>query len=139
MSCEPYVGGNDMEEKDRLNEKILKWRDGRHGAQKKWSFVHHMCVFGSVGCSLVAGTVINISKDLSTLTTALACTAAVLTGIAGSGGFRRKWRSNRLSRCTGDCLLIDLDTENPDLQKIRDSFRAAIQKHDLEVVGDEQD
>jgi len=129
----------DNEVKEKLEKKIEDWRNERGSAQKRWSAVHHFCLFGSILCSVAAGTIIQISKDLSTLATTLTSIAAVLTAIAASGGFERKWRSNRLSRSKGDLLLIDLDTESPNLKKIRKGFKTAIEKHDLEVVGDEQE
>ena len=126
-----------MEEKENLKTKITEWRDERYTAQKIWSGIHHTCLFGSILCSIAAGTVIQFSGDFSTLGTLLASLAAVLTGIAASGGFERKWRSNRLSRSKGDLLLLDLDIKTPDLQRIRKNFKAALEKHDLEIIAEE--
>ena len=68
-----------------------------------WSSAHHLSLFGSIICSILAGVQIQIFKnpDIASVLTAM---AAVLTGIAASGGFERKWRSKRLSRSKADCI-----------------------------------
>lgn len=124
-----------MEEKARLEELILQWRADRNAAQKRWSGVHHIALFGSIFCSVFAGAQIQVFENTG-FATILTSIAAVLTGLASSGGFERKWRSNRLSRGKADCLLIDLDTADADLKKIRKQFKSAIEKHDLEIIGD---
>lgn len=127
-----------MEEKKRLVESIIHWRKERNSAQKLWSFVHHFSLFGSIVCSIFAGAQIQIFENPNFATT-LTTIAAVLTGIAASGGFERKWRSNRLSRSKADCLLIDLDGDNIDLDKIKNIYKSAIEKHDLEIIGDKKE
>ena len=125
-----------MEEKETLKKHITEWRSERYAAQIRWSAVHHSCLFGSIICSVVAGAVIQVGPELSTFASVLTSIAAVLTGISASGGFERKWRSNRISRSKGDILLFDLDQENPDLEKICETFKEILEKHDLEVVGE---
>ena len=127
-----------MEEKERLKQSIIKWRSTRNSAQKTWSGVHHASLFGSIVCSVLAGAQLQIygHPDFATLLTTI---AAVLTGIAASGGFERKWRSNRLSRSKADCLLIDIDFENANLVEIKAQLKLAIEKHDLEIVGGKKD
>jgi len=123
------------DEKAKLQESIKKWRDDRSSAQKRWSCVHHLSLFGSILCSVGAGALIQVFNraDVASILTAL---AAALTGIAASGGFERKWRTNRLSRSKADCLLIDLDASNANETEIRKSYKLAIEQHDIEIVGE---
>ena len=65
--------------------------------------------------------------------------AAVLTAIAASGGFERKWKSNRLSRSRADRMLLALDDDEADLHDVRAQLAQAIEKHDMEVVGEKDD
>jgi hypothetical protein len=127
-----------LEEKLELFERIVAWRKERYSAQKRWSTVHHLALFGSIVCSVIAGAVIQFAawENITTLLTSL---AAILTGIAASGGFERKWRSNRLSRSAADRLLLDLESDNCELKEIRGKFKQAIKKHDLEIVGENND
>jgi len=74
------------------------------------------------------------SVDLVGLSSVLTSMAAVLTSLAAAGGFERKWRSNRLSRSRVDCLLIDIDAENPNLPDLIDQLKDIIIKHDQEIV-----
>ena len=121
----------------QLIERITNWREQRHRAQKLWSLVHHLALFGSVVSSVLAGTLIQLEYT----SVAMVCTtiAAVLSGVAASGGFERKWRSNRLSRCHADCLLVELDAQQADVEAVRQRFITSIEKHDLEIVGDQAD
>ncbi|MDO8939783.1 MAG: hypothetical protein Q7U98_11555 [Methylicorpusculum sp.] len=123
-----------MPEKESLKNSIEHWRNQRNNAQKLWSFVHHLSLFGSIVSSVAAGAILQAS-DNQTLPSILTSISAVLTGIAVSGGFERKWRSNRLSRSTADRLLIDIDCDDADIKLIRDQYKSAIEKHDAEVVG----
>jgi hypothetical protein len=127
-----------MEEKERLKQSITKWRKERNSAQKNWSGVHHASLFGSIACSVLAGAQIQFFHNPQ-IATMLTTIAAVLTAIAASGGFERKWRSNRLSRSKADCLLIDIESEEADLDEIKTQFKAAIEKHDLDVIGEKRD
>lgn len=129
-----------MEKKDAkelLVKRILKWRKHRYQAQKRWSAAHHACLFGSILFSVSAGAIIQVWETQTSLAAIFTSIAAVLTSIAASGGFERKWRSNRLSRSKGDLLLIDLEKEDADLDKARKKFKSAIKKHDMDVLGDE--
>jgi len=127
---------NDDEEQQRnvLIEKINAWRNARYGAQRKWSAVHHFVLFGSIISSVLAGALIQMER--SEVAMILTTIAAVLTGIAASGGFERKWKSNRLSRSRADCLLLELDDEKADISVVRQKLADAIEKHDYEVVDE---
>ena len=125
------------EQKKILTEQINRWRKERYRAQRRWSAVHHSALFGSIIVSISAGALIQFEEtQLATIFTAI---AAVLTGIASSGGFERKWKSNRLSRSRADRLLLELDSEKANIDMIRKKLAVAIEKHDLEVVGDRND
>ncbi|MEC4749021.1 hypothetical protein [Methylomicrobium sp. Wu6] len=124
-----------MAEKESLKEKILAWREERQNGQRIWSFFHHLSLFGSIICSVSAGAVLQMTHN-QTLASLLTTGAAVLTGIALSGGFERKWRSNRLSRSIADRMLVDIDSDNPNIDDIRKQYKLAIEKHDTEVVSD---
>lgn len=130
---------DDDKERQRnlLIEKINTWRKERYGAQRKWSGVHHFVLFGSIISSVLAGALIQLEKvEAATVLTTI---AAVLTGIAASGGFERKWKSNRLCRSRADCLLLELDNEKTDINLVREKLACAIEKHDLEVVGEKNE
>lgn len=127
-----------MTEKNTLKNKILAWRKERQNAQRLWSFVHHSSLFGSIVCSVSAGAVLQMANN-QTLASVLTSVAAVLTGIASSGGFERKWRSNRLSRSAADRMLVDIDSDYPNIDHIREQYKLAIEKHDAEVVGETND
>ena len=126
-----------MFEKECLKKSIEEWRNERNNAQKLWSFVHHLSLFGSIVCSISAGALLQAPEDHQTLASILTSIAAVLTGIAASGGFEKKWRSNRLSRSAADRMLIDIKCDDDaDINRIREQYKLAIEKHDSEVVGE---
>jgi hypothetical protein len=121
-------------EKDALKHSIEAWRDERNKAQILWSLVHHSSLFGSIICSISAGAVLQITNN-QTLASILTSVAAVLTGIASSGGFERKWSSNRLSRSAADRILVDMESDDVDMNSIRNQYKLAIENHDLQIVG----
>ncbi|MGC3988581.1 MAG: hypothetical protein QM796_02630 [Chthoniobacteraceae bacterium] len=126
-------------DKQTLIIEATKWRNWFYKGQRNWSKVHHVTLFGSVGCSLAAGALLQIDKThYAGLAAILTSMAAALTGIATSGGFERKWRSNRLSRSRVDTLLIDLNAEPPDLSAATADLKDIIIKHDIEIVGEKQ-
>ena len=125
-----------MEEKEQLGGLIRDWKDERYKGQKNWSFIHHFSLFGSIAMSLVAAIAVQLSfSDSSTLATIAAAIAAALTGLATSGGFESKWRSNRVSRSAADILLIQLTSPEADLDSIRRKFIEICEGHDQEIVA----
>jgi hypothetical protein len=48
-------GGN--MNKEALKEEAVKWQRWFMKGQRNWSAVHYATVFGSIGCSVVAGAV----------------------------------------------------------------------------------
>lgn len=120
---------------DDLKRDLLQWRKWFRNGQRNWSFVHHACLFGSIICSSWAGLLLQ-SDDVTHKTHASVLTtlAAVLTAMALSGGFERKWRSNRLSRSRIDMLLLDMQDESPNFTRIRKALKGVIRAHDEEIV-----
>lgn len=118
-----------------LKHEAIKWRDWFNRGQRNWSAAHHGAVFSSILCSVAAGAVLQMKDvDLIGLATVLTSVAAALTSLSASGGFERKWRSNRLSRSRVDSLLIDLEAESPDIRDIANQLKDIIARHDLEIV-----
>ena len=123
---------------DTLKQEATKWHDWFQKGQKHWSVAHHATVFGSIGCSVLAGALLQVkSSDLAGGAAVLTSIAAALTSLAAAGGFERKWRSNRLSRSRVDCLLIDLQADSPNLPELATQLKDIIAKHDLEIVSEE--
>lgn len=124
-------------DKDTLKKEAHKWRAWYDKGQRTWSSLHHGALFGSIICSLTAGALLQIDAAKRGAGAAvLTSVAAALTGIATSGGFERKWRSNRLSRSRVDTLLIDLDGTSANLSDLAAQLKEIISKHDVEIVGE---
>src|SRR5580704_13366578 len=104
--------------KEHLRSEVKKWRALFYNGQRLWSIAHHTALFGAVLCSVVVAALLQSSPGNAGIATVFTSVAAALSGIAASGGFDRKWRSNRLSRSRLDGLLIDLDGDSPDLQAL---------------------
>jgi hypothetical protein len=127
-------------DKATLKQEATKWRDWFQKGQKNWSAVHHITIFGSIICSVLAGALLQIhSVDLGGISTVLTSIAAALTSLAAAGGFERKWRSNRLSRSRVDCLLIDIEGDVPNIDELTNQLKDIISKHDQEIVKNETD
>jgi len=128
-----------MMDKNTLRSEAIKWRTRFYKGQKAWSIAHHVSLFGSIICSLVAGAMLQLNQTGHTGLAALFTSiAAALTGIATSGGFERKWRSNRLSRSRVDGLLIDLEDHSISAAQIATELKAIINSHDFEIVNEKR-
>ncbi len=125
-------------EKNKLRQELTYWRNRHNTGQLCWSVLHHVSVFGSIVCSVSAGAILqfDIQTSWATILTSL---AAAFTSLAASGGFERKWISNRLSRSRIDCLLIDLEADNPDLSSIARQLKEVIIQHDQKMVSENKD
>lgn len=122
-------------DKDKLKTELTQWRAMHYKGQKLWSTCHHLAIFGSIICSVLAGALLEVgSGDMTHLATVLTSIAAALTSLAASGGFDRKWISNRLSRSRIDCLLIDIENDDSDLAEIQRQLKDIIIQHDREIV-----
>ena len=85
---------------------------------KLFSLVHHTFLFGGAVLSAAAAVVLQLEKpelfnSATNLATVLASAAALTTAIAGSGGFERKWRTNRLIKVR--LLQLGVDLMNPEV------------------------
>ena len=117
-----------------FKQEATKWHGWFQTGQKLWSFAHHATLYASIICSVVATALLQI-KNLDTgYASVFASMAAALTSLAAAGGFERKWRSNRLSRSRVDCLLIDIEKDNPNINDLANQLKDIIEKHDQEII-----
>ncbi len=125
-------------DKNIFKKEATKWHDWFYKGQKNWSAVHHATVFGSIICSVTAGALLQVKNpEMIGFATVLTSVAAALTSLGASGGFERKWRSNRLSRSRVDGLLIDIEAESPDVNDLANQLKDIIASHDQEIVKEE--
>jgi hypothetical protein len=129
-------------EAEALRAELARWRDSFQAGSRAWSLAHHVTAFGAAIISVAVGFIIQrpeswtlagLSRD--SLSTVLALLAAVLATIAATGGFERKWHSNRLSRSKIDLLRLDLLDPTPDFQTIRSELKLIIAAHDRAIIG----
>jgi hypothetical protein len=133
------------EQRDFLQEQIeAKYKWFNRGS-RFWSAAHHW----SLGISAVLSTMsvlvlkLGFIQDVSAplyrhrddLAALLAGAAAMIAALAASGGFGRKWQSNRISRGRIERLRLDLYSPDADLAKIRDQLKDVIRTHDESIVG----
>jgi uncharacterized membrane protein len=129
-------------EADALRAELKKWHDHFQAGSRAWSLAHHITAYGAAILSVAVGfivqrpetwTLAGISRN--SLSTWLALLAAVLATVAATGGFERKWHSNRLSRSKVDLLRLDLIEPTPDVQAIRAELKQIITTHDRAIIG----
>jgi hypothetical protein len=129
-------------EADEVRAELKKWHDHFQAGSRAWSLAHHITAYGAAILSVAVGfitqrpeawTFLGVGKN--DLSTGLALLAAVLATVAATGGFERKWHSNRLSRSKVDLLRLDLIDPKPDLQAIRVELKQIIMIHDRAVMG----
>ena len=124
--------------KERFKQEATKWHVRFYRGQKNWSAAHHFAIFGSIICSVTAGAILQFDHPhVAGIASVFTSIAAALTSLAVSGGFERKWRSNRLSRSRIDGLLIDIEAEAPNIPDLTEKLKDIIAKHDQEIVKDE--
>ena len=107
---------------------------------KLWSLVHHLFLFGAAIISALAALILQLKTnilgiDYNTVGTVFAALAALLGTIAGAGGFRRKWQTNRLTRNRLDELMIDLTNPSCNSDKIREKLKEIWREHNKGIVG----
>ncbi len=119
-------------DKDFIKQELMKWQTRFYKGQRMWSFAHYTTIYLSIISSDMATILLKFNKDAyATICTTL---AAALTSLSASGGFERKWRSNRLSRCKIDILLLGIENNNPNINTIIEQFKEVLSKHDSEIV-----
>jgi hypothetical protein len=119
-------------DKDTLKQELLKWQLRFYKGQRLWSAAHHGTVYLSILSSIAATILLKFDND--TYATIFTTLAAALTSLSASGGFERKWRSNRLSRCRIDLLLLDSENDSPNIGAIVEQLKEVLSKHDSEIV-----
>ena len=107
---------------------------------KLWSAVHHSFLFGGAALSAVAAIVLQLdlpTSGISTtnLATLIAGAAALTSTIAGTGGFARKWRTNRLIKVRLIQLEIDLMNPDVDSANVRQDLKDIAQLRYDGIVG----
>lgn len=113
------------EEKAFLEGEINRQYQWYNRGSKLWSAVHHWSLAVSALLSALATLVLK-SEWIKTL---------VVTTLAASGGFGRKWQANRRSRGRMDQVKIDFSNPEADAKKIRESLKDIIKEHDDSIIG----
>lgn len=123
-------------DKDTITQELLKWQIRFYKGQRLWSAAHHGAVYLSIISSVVATILLKFDND--TYATIFTTLAAALTSLSASGGFERKWRSNRLSRCRIDLLLLDIENDSANIGTVVEQLKEVLSKHDSEIVKYEE-
>ena len=130
------------EEKTFLESEINRQYQWYNRGSKLWSAIHHWSLAISALLSALATLVLK-SEWIQTLVVTyrddvaagLAAAATLVTTLAASGGFGRKWQANRRSRGRMDQVKIDFSNPEADPQKIREDLKNIIRKHDDSIIG----
>ena len=131
-----------MDEQDRqaFRERVSKDLSDSRFWTKFFSGLHHTFLFGGAVLSASAAVVLQLDDpqlpiSATNLATVLASAAAVTTAIAGSGGFERKWRTNRLIKVR--LQQLDVDLTNPEVKgaNIRQDLKDIAQLRYEGIVG----
>lgn len=130
------------EEKAFLEREINRQYQWYNRGSKLWSAIHHWSLAVSALLSALATLVLK-SEWIKTLVVTcrddvaagLAATATLVTTLAASGGFGRKWQANRRSRGRLDQVQIDFESTKADPQKIREDLKDIIREHDDSIIG----
>jgi hypothetical protein len=130
------------EEKTFLENEIKRQYQWYNRGSKLWSAVHHWSLAASALFSALATLVLK-SEWIKTfvvtyrddVAAGLAATATLVTTLAASGGFGRKWQANRQSRGRIDQVRIDFANPKSDPEKIREDLKNIIKEHDNSIIG----
>lgn len=104
---------------------------------KLWSGVHHGFLFGGAILSALAAILLQFDPKQTLLPAVLAGCAALATTIAGSGGFERKWKANRLIKVRLSQLKIDLLNPNANPEAISQALKETYEIRYYGIVGAE--
>ncbi|MEM8951830.1 MAG: hypothetical protein AAGA21_08410 [Pseudomonadota bacterium] len=110
---------------------------------KFWSFLHHSFLFGAALLSACAALILTIDNpslfisdaDLAAILSAI---AAFMGVISGSGGFQRKWETNRETLSELKQIEIDLMSENINIDGVKMKLKEIIYNHDKGILGKEK-
>ncbi len=130
------------EERAFLEHEINRQYQWYNRGSKLWSAIHHWSLAVSALLSALATLVLK-SEWIKTLVVTyrddvaagLAAAATLVTTLAASGGFGRKWQANRRSRGRMDQVKIDFSSSKADPQKIREDLKSIIKEHDESIIG----
>lgn len=132
----------DNQEMQSFKERVAKDLSDATLWTKLWSFVHHTFLFGGAVLSAAAAVVLELGSPVlevpaTNMATLLAGAAALTITIAGSGGFDRKWRTNRLIKVR--LLQLSIDLMNPDVEaaNLRQDLKGIAQLRYDGIVGSE--
>jgi hypothetical protein len=131
------------EEKAFLESEINRQYQWYNRGSKLWSAVHHWSLAVSAFLLSALATLVLKSEWIKTLVVTyrdnvaagLAAAATLVTTLAASGGFGRKWQANRRSRGRMDQVKIDFSNPKTDPQKIREDLKTIIQQHNDSIIG----
>ena len=127
------------EELTKLKSMIDEYYTHYNKWSKRWSVIYQSSLYISAAASAIAALILKLDfmkgiqfqTDLSAI---LAGFAAILTTIAVSGRFDKKWRVNRASRSALKELKIDL-SNNVNSDDIRKRLKEIIRKQDEGISG----
>jgi hypothetical protein len=130
------------EERVSLSERLQSDYSSEVLWTKAWSSVHHTFLFGAAILSFVAALAIELEFEFGQLTpkrtgVLMAGLAGLAGTIAASGGFGRKWKTNRRTRGRLRALLTDCTAPDADGDDIRKRLNAIWAEHDEGIVGPE--
>lgn len=110
-----------------------------------WSAAHHWSLALSAVLSTLSALVLKMGFVRTALpwlysyredaATVLAGGAAIIATLAASGGFGRKWQTNRISRGQIERLRLDFNATDADPARIRDTLKDVIRTHDEGIIG----
>jgi hypothetical protein len=130
---------NDKERADLAKEINRHYRWFSLGS-RLWSMVHHGSLYLAAVLSASTALILKLElfKDIAArgdIAAILAAFAALLGTLAATGGFQRKWRSNRINRGDLDQLRVDFMNPQAQLEEIRTRLKEILARHTKIIVG----
>ena len=140
----------------KLKEDLRKQIDYYHSKHSRgaalWSLAHHGVLFGSAILSATAGFVLQFENSIlpchsenaslwnnNEFAAVLAFLAAIMGTIGSSGGFQRKWQTNRRTKVKLEALRLDYFSKYPDEEKIKTALKQIIKEHEPGISGGGED
>ncbi|MEO8665790.1 MAG: hypothetical protein ABI462_09860 [Ignavibacteria bacterium] len=124
-----------------LKTKLEDYHRKFYKGSKIWSFVYHLCLFGTTILTLLIAFLLNseffhgifgMSKNDSIALIAL--TAAILSALIAKGGLNAKWRSFRVNSSKIEMLILRLNEDDQNYSKVQEEFEKIISDHDMAIV-----
>lgn len=132
----------DESDRETLRTYVARELGRLNRSTKLWSAVHHGFLFGAAILSAGAALLLQLNSlglsevQKADIASILASAAALIGVISVSGGFAKKWRTNRITKGTLEQLQIDLMDPSCDLNEIREALKEMKRLHHLGVVDD---